>query len=292
MSLIKLAGYEFVFDGVFKSARNVNARSCEGKSILVREVIGLQKYRVPFEEDVVEYVLEKARNLCKDPEKYEEHEKGLVALLKDLPKGDMQELSIGEEETRDLLRLCTSAKERKEGDISREYLAIRFGYTIDDLLEKISDAVQSPIGRVENSFSPVKFRGVGLGQDWSMKVLIYNPLLDEEMYDGVLPKKEQIRILLKHGVKESDTMYLDRMGAPNYQRIFDIISDAIKTDFDISEVMEITEAFLDNCGIDCVQTFVRAKESKRRIIKSKGKEELIKKMSMILKKSVVGEVPN
>ena len=292
MSLIELPGYEEAFEGVFKANRVVRIIGEEDKSkaICAREVIGLQRHRVSYEEDVVDYILAKTRDLLENPDKYQKESDGLVALLKTLPEDDKKKIRDGDSDTLEFLRANTLNKKGIDGDISKEYLVITFGYTVDEMLGAIEDSAIDPNSRIEYVFRSLLCNKVKIGEDWTMKVLIYNPSLDDGLYDGVLPKAEQIKSLLKHGVLNSTTMHLSGLEPNNISRVYEIVKAGVTSDLEISEIMDVTDEILDNCARDPIKKFKEDKKQKQKDEKENKGRPLIERMQSILAKTVK-EVP-
>ncbi len=274
--LVDLIGFEPVFDGVYKSRKVVKIKGSndsEERFTFANELIGLQRFRSPSEDEVIEYIRGANKELADNPDKYKDQTTGLIGLLKILHENIIGELQEECEETIDFLRANTPARNLEDGEFRNEFLLIRFGYGIEDLMDKIIEKAESPEERLNLAFETQFVNRVQIGENWAMNVLTYNPNLDSDLYEGVMPKKEEIRRLIAHGVEKSRTMVL-RYGpnsTRNFQRIYNIIADAIGAEVQLNEVMDASETVLDTY---CANAVIKFKEHKEERKNKTGEEKL------------------
>ncbi|MEK6937067.1 MAG: hypothetical protein AABW58_03270 [Nanoarchaeota archaeon] len=272
--LLELVGYEPVSEGVFKGARPFKLRSREdhNRVIAIREIIGLQKFRAPDEDEVVAYVRATIDDYCNNPEKYEGNSSGLIGLLNTLDDNVVDELFEGSE-TEEFLRRNTVRAKRAEGELPHEFLVLTVGHSREGFLERVIDNVENSLERFNEIFGRHFSDGVKLGAYWSVHFRVNDLSLDQSLYEGVLPSRKEIKKLIAHEVTSSRTMEVAYGEIPSRGlQIYETVADAISEQMHLDEVADISEVILDNFGVRVVTCFKEEKENLKKAKKLKEKE--------------------
>jgi len=192
-----LPGYEQKAESVYVKSEVVQTN--QGDMNLQRVVL-LGKYTMPTEQGVIDYlrsIVDKVsvRKSLTLPPGLEMGGSGLEKAVLELPNQFHQDFRIGKEDLFSYIRANTSAL--PDDANVRSYVQIHNGLLEPDVVSQVE--AQGREG-YESALSHSQIRKRGLGLQWSGKVLLS---------EGVLPLRTEMDVLLKHGVRQSQTLAVE-----------------------------------------------------------------------------------
>jgi hypothetical protein len=205
------------------------ARAFLGLEMLLSHTITLKKYTVPTEDDVVSYVQKKTKKLMfgdsiglSQEFDLADSESELESLLMGLPEFIRLDIINGNKACIDFIRRHTETANIPQGSKRHQRLLALYGIVPSACIQKIKKEGNMPDPR------------------WYDEVLTINALLDCNMGlrfrakllldNGALPKKEEIDILLKHGVLNSKTLIIESKLYPyRLPEVMDLVYETLQS---------------------------------------------------------------
>lgn len=217
------------------------AESDAGK-VTVKSLVLPKRYVEPTEDGVVAYLQQKATSLDAAaslviPDSVRRGGKNLLEeMIMTLPNEVRGHLKSGYKNCMEFVRNHTLAPAVQVGD---QYIFVRFGMLTEELHRANKEAGQI-IGAAwyDAALSDKELRDHGLGERWNMKILLA---------DGKLPDRNEMNILLKHGVHGSATLEISRVKYPHDQvrEVIDFVYDNFSTTEYIAQLPDISDVILD-----------------------------------------------
>ncbi len=202
---IQSPGYKPIFDNaVYVKDKEITE---DGQQMLLKCLILPKKYTAATEDQVVEYLRQKAGELAGAslalPDGCVSHKSLLEKVIQDLPEEIKTDLRTGDEPCIKFVRRHTPAPVLEDGESPDQYLHIRYGLLPAELItENQEGGAITDAGWYDTALSHDSLREMGLGERWHMEIWLYN---------GALPEKAEMDTLLKHGTYGSKTLDISRI---------------------------------------------------------------------------------
>lgn len=212
----------------------------------VRSLILPARYTEPNEDDVVDYLRQRAAKLTglKLPAGFKlEGENKIDQLLRKLPDKLQDSIKNGNPNWIRFIRAETPAPQKEEGRPNPKYLFVRYGILPVDIIENNQEK-----GNIESAewysaaFADYKLQRTGFGPKLTIKLLLEG---------DVLPQREDIDFLLKHRTHGSQTMEIDRecYDVEMASEVIDFVYAEFHTSQEIVEVEDISGKVLEQHAI-------------------------------------------
>jgi hypothetical protein len=219
---LQIRGYVEIFpDKVYESAEAEEIEMVEqGKSlgkIGITKALIIGRYREPTERDVVSYIFEKAESMQAaaasvstmtdaDLDDYSLLEQSLLRIAAASPD-IWNHLSTKNPDMAGYLAQNTVAMRSQDHQQAPEFFKIKYGLLPRDVLQENRED-----GNIDNpawyylAFNPAQYKDVrGLGEHFEIKIIVED--------DRIIPKDE-MDVLLKHGMHQGDGFYVSRTPFP------------------------------------------------------------------------------
>ncbi len=248
---IKVTEYELLFDGQKPVYRRLVEFGGDGSSLMVAQVVLPKRYAEATEDQVVEYLQTKAKDLAPAAKLFLPGASSVVPgkslleqLIMNLPDEIIRAIVRGDEDYMKFVRSHTMAPAIEEGESPPSYVYVRYGMVPAHVIadnEKTADGKPGPAKEPEwydAVLSHSKLRENGFGELWNVRLLLNN---------GVLPDRAEMEILLKHGTYSSRTFDVSRVhyNENEMRTILDLAYDILPNASQIAELPDISEARLE-----------------------------------------------
>lgn len=247
---INLPGYKSILDNV-TYVKDIVVDSGDSNYIPAKSVIILAKFSEPSEDDVVDYI--RGASLVVLNNKDAKDKSNLEGYLGKLPYNLVKGISLGERDYIDFIRINTVARSISGYDIPNKYLFIRYGLIARDYIEQNKGNIKSPEWYLSTILDDDSI--VGMGERLQISLLLN---------ENTLPRKDEIKVLLKHGVHSSkilelsvvnynskevgnvvDAVYSGLLQRKNIDLLMDI-SDRVLEDLALRPIVELNDRLGDN----------------------------------------------
>src|SRR3989344_2881072 len=175
----------------------------EGQPVLMADLLLIDKYTQPSEDDVIAFIRKKAGDISAAaslvlPQGARSKKSGLETVLGALPPGVLNDVRMGDEQCLKFLRNETPAPVFAQGESVPVYVHVRTGLVPAEYLQ--GKTLADDYHRVLSSPS---LKSVGFGERLTVRILADN---------GVLVPKAELDVLLKHGVHGSRSLTVSHPG--------------------------------------------------------------------------------
>ena len=253
------------YDVAFENEAYVRDRSvsADGEFVVVKDIILPVRYTQPSENDVVAHLREKAKALggagaivLTDGRRVmTDRRSALERAIINLPEKIRRDISEGDEECLKFIRVNTDAPALKEGELPRGYVNIKYGVLPTNLVDenKVKGNVSSSRWFLA-ALNDDDVREAGFGIKFNINILLNG---------GRLPDKDEIDILMKHGVYSSRTFDVNRpYPLDRMQEIIDAVYQGMPRAEDIEQLRDASEGVLEESSLSpiiALHTMVRKK---------------------------------
>lgn len=252
--VLELSGYVPIGEsGIYVSKSPIIER--RGSYVLrLDKVLSLRRFTVPSEDDVVDYIKEKADELRKNSKKRVGAET-LEGRLKDLPAEVLEEIVMENPERIMFIRSETRAKLLKEGEKRREEVTCRYVL----LPYKATDQIRQKEGNIEEekTFMNPKLLEHGIGHQWFFSVALA---------DGILPNLDMMKTLFSCQVHESKVLEVSlcTYSPEELMGFFRLIYTSAPTREKIEEIKDISNYALYGVSLEPVALMWDMEMARRR----------------------------
>src|SRR3989338_86356 len=243
------------------------------EDIPIQEVLTLSRHTVPHEAGVVSYLQKRVTEIGFAPNIMlpgsTNQEINLETLIKGLPDSVLMDIMSGKQDCLDFIRANTSALPLKEGEQPTTRLTARYGLIPEEIIEvnKQAGSIDSPLWY---DTALIKLREAGLGD----KILL------NLSYGENLPLREELAVLLKHGVHESQTLSMNRIhyDSAEFTPLFDFLYKNYPTKDGVEYMRDDSEKILEAKAIEPVLSLHKWVERKAKEMEKqkKARKEIVR----------------
>lgn len=234
-------------------ANEFSLTSETGKEVPIMRLILPRRYRESSENDVIDYLQKVAEKvepfaLLHLPGGSDNQvgksllEKAVIAL----PDVVRRHIRTGDENCIEFIRGHTMARSLEDGETPREYLFVRYGLVPINVIDNNREAGNiKDASWYETALLNDELREMGLGEKFNVRILLQ---------DYTLPAREEMEMLLRHGVHGSRTLEVSRTSYPldRMNEVMDFLYHNFSTPEKIDRLNDISTKVLEELAFQPV----------------------------------------
>ncbi len=230
---ITIPGYQKILPNQVYSQPTL-VTDTDGEVVKLEKILVLTRYQQPSEQDVVDYLVNKANKVSGLTGIDGKHLNTdlIVGLISRFPAQVQVDFRTKNEGLMQFLRDHTAAPRLGEDQERATYLSVDYGVLPRQIIDDNVGSFQDLAGYEKSLIHP-QIRGVGLGRKWKAD-LLYNK-------EG-LPNRSELEVLLKHGVHESRTfsMSVTSYNLDDVKKVLDAVYEGVPRD-KIDSVTDVSD---------------------------------------------------